>query len=85
MTDLRNSQLASIAVEGGTAVLDASQLAAIAVLGNPAAAEMRVSQFFTVTVISNGKNYLPLGPVRPLPCWQPCTAHGTEAVVIRLR
>jgi hypothetical protein len=83
MTSLRSSQLANVAVEGGTAHLDASQMAAVSVLSNPAAAGLRASQLFVVSVIANGKNILPLGPVLRLPCWQPCTAYGTRSIVIR--
>jgi hypothetical protein len=85
MTGLRNSQLATISVEGGTGKLAASQLASISVLSNPAATGLRASQLFAIIVISNGKNLLPLGPAFKLACWQPCTAYGTRATVVRFR
>ena len=73
MTTLRNSQLASVAVEGGTASsLDASQLAAIAVGSNPAAVGLRASQFAVVAIIANGQDFKPMGPVIGLGCWTPC-------------
>jgi hypothetical protein len=73
MTDLRNSQLASVAVEGGTASsLDASQMGAVAVAGNRAAAALEASQLFVIAVIANGKSFKPMGPVIGLGCWTPC-------------
>lgn len=84
MTGLRNSQLGTIAVGGaGGSNLRASQYGSIAVASNPAAAGLRASQIAVIAVIANGKNFLPLGPVMPLPCWQPCTAYGTRSIVIR--
>lgn len=85
MTTLRNSQLGTISISGPpvAAGVRSSQMGAIAVTENPPAASLNASQLFVVIVAANGKNYLSLGPVIPLPCWQPCTAYGTRAVVIR--
>lgn len=83
MTDLRSSQLNTVTVGGGGGDLRSSQLAAISVASNPAAAGLNASQLIVVAVVANGKSMLPLGPVMPLPCWQPCTAYGTRSIVIR--
>ena len=81
MTSLRSSQLDVIAVEGGSARLEASQLMVITVSRNPAAAHMNVSQLFGIVVIGNGKSFLPLQGVHAMPCWQPCNAYGTHALI----
>jgi hypothetical protein len=75
MTNLRGSQLASIAVAANPAAggLRASQLASIAVASNPAAIGLRVSQLCTIAVIANNEKYQSMGPVIDLGCWTPCS------------
>jgi len=73
MTALRVSQLAAINVLGGVSSgLRFSQLSVIIVGNNPAAAGLRVSQLFTITVSANGQRVQPLGTPVKLGCWTPC-------------
>lgn len=43
-----------------------------------------VSGMMMIAVIDGPSKTIALGPPIQLPCWQPCTAFGTEALVIRL-
>jgi hypothetical protein len=65
---------------------NAPQASQMAILGVEAiASDLQVSQLALLGVISGPPNSYSLGPAFKLPCWQPCTAFGTEALVINFK
>jgi hypothetical protein len=72
MTTFRNSQLGTVSAVGGAADLLVSQLVAMPVMENQPAVAIRVSQLAVITIVANGSNFQPLGPVVKLGCWTPC-------------
>lgn len=50
-----------------------------------APANMQVTQLVAISVISGPPNSISLNRAFKLPCWQPCTAFGTESIVIRFK
>lgn len=70
-----------------TAPINNAQSEQMAILGveDISGAVPQVSQIVMIAVLEGPPFSLSLGPGFALPCWQPCTAFGTEALVITFR
>jgi hypothetical protein len=66
---------------------DVPQIAQVVIQGVEivAAPPIQIAQMVMIAVLSGPPNSYSLGNAFKLPCWQPCTAFGTEAIVIKLR
>jgi hypothetical protein len=81
MTNIRTGTLSGIAVSTAAPTIRIKQLAAIAV-ESEAPPKIRLGSFAMIAVISGNINRTIMGPLFRLPCWQPCTAYGTRALIV---
>lgn len=81
MTNVRSGQVAVVAASTAAPKLQIGQLSTISVLVETPP-NIRFNQIAVIQVITGNINRAIMGPLFRLPCWQPCTAFGTRALIV---